>query len=219
MIPRVRSNNGSEVPGMPNTVARTHSENANRTRTTLKRQKVARASSFPADRNNAARSRHSSSLSNVRRSPISKSWSGASGFSRQRKFPGMVLEDDSNKSNNIREQVDDDNIAVVRLLEKIPESVWLPNIVQPRHRWKAHCYWIFLLAGYLIYTLTALKEGFDRRSHPPVEQELVKEPFQLPDVRFCFDGETHGAKVGCWSEGSDGVACAESFVGQAFVYG
>lgn len=25
----------------------------------------------------------------------------------------------------------------------------------------------------------ALKEGFDRRSHPPVEQELVKEPFQV----------------------------------------
>lgn len=42
---------------------------------------------------------------------------------------------------------------------------------------------------------------------------------QLPDVGFCFEGDTYGSRFGCFDGDADGKDCAESFTGDVFVYG
>ncbi|CAM9554426.1 unnamed protein product, partial [Sphacelaria rigidula] len=83
------------------------------------RQTVVRAASFStstpmpvmADKNSTSRSGHSSNLSCVRRSPISKRTTDTGDVSGRRNFPEMAREDDN---------IGGDGIAVVQLLEKIP---------------------------------------------------------------------------------------------------
>ena len=41
---------------------------------------------------------------------------------------------------------------------------------------------------------------------------------QLPDVGFCFEGDTYGSRFGCFDE-ADGKDCADSYIGDVFVYG
>ena len=41
---------------------------------------------------------------------------------------------------------------------------------------------------------------------------------QLPDVGFCFEGDTYGSRFGCF-DATDGKDCADSYTGDAFVYG
>lgn len=41
---------------------------------------------------------------------------------------------------------------------------------------------------------------------------------QLPDVGFCFEGDTYGSRFGCFDK-ADGKDCADSYNGDVFVYG
>ena len=42
---------------------------------------------------------------------------------------------------------------------------------------------------------------------------------QLPDVGFCFEGDTYGSRFGCFDGDADGKDCADSYTGDVFVYG
>lgn len=48
---------------------------------------------------------------------------------------------------------------------------------------------------------------------------LIKFTTQLPDIGFCFEGNTYGSRFGCYDGEADGKDCAESYTADVFVYG
>lgn len=53
----------------------------------------------------------------------------------------------------------------------------------------------------------------------PCSRNRTANGVQLPDVGFCFEGDTYGSRFGCFDGDADGKACTASLMGDAFVYG
>eukprot|EP00752_Nemacystus_decipiens_P012551 g11115.t1 len=153
----------------------------------------------------------------ARRSPVLDKATG-------HKFPAIDQKSDLEIDANAQETghlVDSGGFSSTlgNIIDKVPQSVWQANAVVPRHRRKAHLYWGLLLAGYAIYIALAIRDGFERRKSPPVQLTRINEAFQLPDVGFCFEGDTYGSRFGCFDGDANGMDCAASYIGDVFVYG
>ncbi|CAM9838000.1 unnamed protein product [Choristocarpus tenellus] len=104
------------------------------------------------------------------------------------------------------------------LFSKIPPSVWQPRVIVKEDRPIANYLWSILVSFYVAYILLLVKNAFERRENPTVMYNLVSEPFELPDIGFCFDQGEYTSKMGCYT-GTTPKECAESFRGDTFVYG
>ncbi|CAM9944545.1 unnamed protein product [Ectocarpus sp. 12 AP-2014] len=151
--------------------------------------------------------------------------SSAGRATRRTSFPGKTQGpefppiDEESENNRVGPNADGFNITLGTLIEKVPEGLWQANGVVPRHRRKAHLYWGLLVLGYAAYIAYAIRDGFERRKSPPVQLTRINEAFQLPDVGFCFEGDTYGSRFGCFDGDADGEDCADSYIADAFVYG
>lgn len=54
---------------------------------------------------------------------------------------------------------------------------------------------------------------------PPLYMIAKPGTLQLPDVGFCFEGDTYGARFGCFDGDADGKDCADSYKADVFIYG